>query len=932
MIILLFGRSWLRVFPLNWVNIFRVMPIQPPKLKALQVLQSYPKLFQEGAGKLEGISVRLPLASNATPIFHKARMVPYALFPAVEEEIKRLVTAGYMESVSHSNWATPIVPVIKKNGKVRLCGDYKVTVNKFLQMEHYPPRKIEDICNKLRGGQKYSKIDVNEAYLHVSVHEADREPLTLNTHIGLFRPTRMMYGISSGPNIWQRLVDEIVRGIEGCEVFQDDIVITAPNDQVHLERLNRVLSALEKAGLRINKDKCVFFADFIEYCGFTIDSKGIHKSEDKILAIKEAPQPKNISELRAFIGFIQYYSRFTDKLAQLAHPLYQLHEKNAKFVWTTECQQAFVEIKREMMSDRFLVPYDPELPLSLATDASPYGISSVLSHTLPDGTERPVAYYSKHLSKTEQRYSQLDKEALAIKCSVQKFFQYLFGRRFTLITDSKPLVSIFAPDKSLPVLSATRMVHYAIFLMGFQYDIQYRNTKDHGNADGLSRLPRNCEEIPMLQTSLIESLEEEPIRLFHTHQLRVLPVTHRDIASSTKLDPELQPLLNMLEGKVPQMSKFGKVPIEEFSVQDGIIMRGHRVVIPSSERKSILRELHQGHFGTVRMKSLARSYVWWSTIDQDISEITKSCLPCIHNYTAPPRAELHPWEPPNAPWQRIHIDFGEPKNSNKVKLMIVVDAYSKWPEVFIMKNTTAKSTIENLREIFSRYGAPSVLFSDNGPPFHSHDFQEFLAKHGIIHKTSAPYNPESNGQVERYVQTIKYSLMKACEEAPGESLHENLHNTLIQYRIMKHSTTGESPCKQFLNREIKTKLDLLRPPPPRCSSSVERAHKFQCGERVAARNYGSGKKWRVGTISKILGTRNYILSLGTVTWKRHQNQLRKVNEDVPEENLDCENPFLHVVPRNGLVPHHQEPEECPANQPRSPRPQRIRKPPDRYSP
>lgn len=206
-------------------------------------------------------------------------------------------------------------------------------------------------------------------------------------------------------------------------------------------------------------------------------------------AIKQMPRPSNVTEVRAFTGMVNYYGRFIPNLSAILRPLNLLLRKNTPFAWSKDCEAAFCQAKESFTRDRVLVHFDPRLPLVLATDASQYGVGAVLSHRYPDGSEKVIQFASKTLSMTEQKYSQIDKEAYAIVYGVKKFFHYLYGNKFTLITDHRPLIQIFSPTANLPIYTAMRMQHYAIFLQGFTYTIQYRKSENHANADCLSRLP-----------------------------------------------------------------------------------------------------------------------------------------------------------------------------------------------------------------------------------------------------------------------------------------------------------------------------------------------------------------------------------------------------------------------------------------------------------
>ncbi|CAC5379593.1 unnamed protein product [Mytilus coruscus] len=317
------------------------------------------------------------------------------------------------------------------------------------------------------------------------MNEESKKYLTINTHRGLYQYNRMLFGVASAPAIWQRTIDQILQGLTGVQCILDDMVITGKNDREHLVNLEKVMKRLEMYNLSVNKDKCKFFKDEIEFCGHKIDKHGLHKTEDKIKAILDTPEPKMLPRLL---------------------------EKDVKWDWNEECKVSFKRAKDLVTSEQVLCHYDPELPIRLACDASPFGLGVILSHKMQDGTERPIAFASRSLNKAERNYSHIDKEALGIIFGVKKFHTYLYGRKFTLITDHMPLVSIFNPKKGISTTSAARLRRYALFLSGYTYDIEYKNTNKHTNADALSRIPQEStesdgEEFDAVDVFMLKQLE-----------------------------------------------------------------------------------------------------------------------------------------------------------------------------------------------------------------------------------------------------------------------------------------------------------------------------------------------------------------------------------------------------------------------------------------
>lgn len=940
----LFGREWLRKIQLDWhaIKALRVSPAdncssQSVTQRLSQLLNAHEKVFAKGIGTLKGIKARIELERDATPKFHKARPVPYALRPKVDAELESLMKSGILSSVEWSDWATPIVPVTKK-GKadaVRICGDFKVTINPVLHTVQYPLPRIEDIFASLAGGQKFSKIDLAQAYLQMEVEESSRKFLTINTQKGLFQYNRLVFGVASAPAMWQRAMDQVLQNIPSTQCYLDDIIVTGKNDKEHLENLSKVLTRLGEYGLRAKRSKCEFFRSTISYCGHVIDKHGLHKSKEKIEAVLQAPKPENVSQLKSYLGLVNYYHKFLPNLATTLHPLNTLQQEGVKWEWSEECDRAFKETKRLITSDELLIHYDPARPIRLACDASPYGIGCVLSHTIKDGSERPIAYASRSLTSAERNYAQIDREALSLVWGIKKFHHYLYGQRFTLVTDHQPLLSIFNPRKGIPVMSAARLQRWALFLGAHSYDIEFKGTKHHSNADGLSRLPLSATEEEEKTPS------PDPAEVFYTAVVDQLPVTNAEIQRQTKNDPTLSKVYDITmrgwpaHGN-PMFPEFS-ARREQLSVCQGTLLCGFRVVVPSKLRARVLETLHEGHLGTVKMKSLARSYVWWPGIDKQIEDITKSCSGCHKCHNAPPQVPLHPWEWPSAPWQRVHIDFAGPFMDSM--FLIAVDAHSKWPEVVLMKSTTSEKTVTALRSIFSRNGLPEQIVSDNGPQYTSEEFSKFMKKNGIKHFKSAPYHPATNGLAERFVQTFKKSI-KAMEKE-DMSLQHKVDNFLFGYRNAVHATTNQTPAMLFMNRNLRSRIDLLKPDLRRDVQNkqfshlpIKAARNFEIGQEVLARDY-RGDKWTPGKIATRTGPLMYTVDVGENTLRRHVDQILDAQPKNTSPSTDGPPSADHTSNTNiALVTETLAPDKSPATIEATPQvqrryPERLRAPPKR---
>ncbi|RUS85038.1 hypothetical protein EGW08_007222 [Elysia chlorotica] len=751
----LLGRDWLSTIKLDWKSLFHTTDNSVET-----VLQKFPNVFSDEAGKLNDRKIHLHLKPNAKPVYKKARHPPYALRNKIEKELSRLEKGGIIEKTDSSEWATPIVPVLKSDQSLRLCGDYKVTLNTQIQKDEHPIPIIEELAAKLAGGEQFSTIDFSHAYTQLCLDEDSQDPTTIATHCGLYKFKRLPYGISSCPAIWQRTIESIFGDIPNTVIYFDNMFVTGENQTEHLKTLEAVLTRCEEKGLTLKERKCEFMKEEIDFLGYRLTKEGLLPQHSKISAIKQAPEPKNISELRAFLGMVNYYSQFLPNLSHNLAPLYELLKKNQAWSWTSKQVHAFKTIKEQLSSHVLLVHYNNKVPITLTCDASPYGISAILSHKYANGTEKPISFASRTLSDAEKRYSQLDKEALSIIFGVTKFHKFIYGRPVEIKTDHKPLLGLFGENKPLPEKSSSRVQRWAIILAAYDYTLQYVPGKQNC-ADGLSRLP-----LPNKPAST--PFPEDVRQIFNV--IDKSPITSTDIATETMSDPTLRKIHQYCANGWPETTSEALRPYSsrkrELSLDKDCILWGTRIIIPEKLRKPILELLHEEHIGISKMKALARSYVWWPKIDTDLEQISKSCFQCLSSRNTPPKAPLHPWAWPDKPWSRLHIDFAGPFLGKM--FLVVIDAHSKWMEVCVMNKITTQDTISQLRTIFATRGLPDTIVSDNGPSFTSREFHEFMVFNNIHHIKSTPYHPASNGVAERDLETFKASLCKMS----SDSVHE----------------------------------------------------------------------------------------------------------------------------------------------------------------
>nr|XP_039263176.1 uncharacterized protein K02A2.6-like [Styela clava] len=802
----LLGRNWLKHIKLDWNSIFK---INYSDVKISTLLDKYPELSSPGLGCAK-TEAKLEIEDSVKPKFYKPRPVPLALKELVEAELDRQVEIGVLKPCKTSDWAAPMVTVLKDDQKsVRLCGSYDLTVNKASRLEQYPLPKVDELLTKFASGEKFSVIDLKEAYLQIPLAEESQKYTVVNTHKGLFTTNRLVYGISSAPAIFQRYLETLLGDMAGVGVFQDDIGVTGSSDKEHIARLEEVFKRLTNEGLKINPNKCKLMVSEITYLGYRINKLGVQPTEDNLRAVLDAPEPQNIHQLRSYLGMLNYY------------------------------------------------------------DASPYGIGAVLSVITQEG-ERPVAFASRSLSKPERNYSQLDREGLALVFAVTKFHSFSYGRPFVLETDHKPLLGLLGKNKPLPVAAPPRMIRWKVLLDGYQYELVYVPGKNQANSDALSRLPLPVKPdyIPPcgLVVNLLEAVDSTLVKV-------------DAVQSWTRRDPVLSAVMHHAQMGWPKSSdvdpelQIYRSKETELSVHENCLFWGCRVIIPPQGRQKVLQLLHDGHPGICSMKRIARNHVWWPGVDADIEELVKSCSLCQQLRPSAPQVPASPWSYPNGPWQRIHMDYAGPVDGEM--LLVIVDAFSKWPDVWITSSVSAHETIEKVRLSFATHGLPLVVVTDNAGCFAGDEFATFLKANGVKHLFSPPRHPASNGQAESMVKQVKLGLKK---QAPA-SLSVRLVRWLFKYRTTPHTTTGQTPSELLFRRKIRTHLDLIAPS-SRLKKSAENVpsgiiRTFHIDDPVVITEVvGSRFKWLPATVTEVMGQMCRVRLNDGRIFRRHFDHIR----------------------------------------------------------
>ena len=783
------------------LDILRVGPAR----QAVNIVQEengvdFKREFSEvftGVGKLKNYVLKLHLNESVKPAAQKVRRIPFGLRDKVDAKLDELLNLDIIEQVEDTptEWVSPLVVVPKSNNDIRICVDMR-QANEAVIRERQPIPTIDEILYDLNGSTVFSKLDLKWGFHQIELEPQSRAITTFVTHRGLYRYKRLMFGITSAPEKYQKIIADVLMNCSGVVNICDDIIVHDQGQGIerHDANVRKVLTVLRENGLTLN-EKCRFRMHKLTFFGHDLGKDGISPSEEKIAAVKNAKPPNEVSTVRSFLGLVQYSAKFIPNLAEVAEPLQELTRRNEKFVWNQRRQTAFDKLKTLLSNAETLAYFKGSCKTRIIADAGPTGLGAVLTQ-LQNGDWRVVSYASRNLSDVERRYSQTEKEALALVWACERFSLYVLGRSFELETDHKPLECIYG-KKSKP---SARIERWVLRLQGYDYCVVYRPGKTN-IADALSRL-NNVK-------SKDKSAEKEDIvrSVVVTHTPAALTPTEIEKASDS--DSELQCLQEYIKnGNWNDCKLLQYLGVKDELCSYGrLVLRGSRIVIPKSLRQSVLEQAHEGHQGIVKTKTRLRTKVWWPKIDYDAEKMCRSCHGCQVVGEYGPPEPMKRVEPPSGPWQDVAVDLMGPLPSGE-SLLVIVDYYSRYFEVKVMKSTTTESILKVLDMVFSCFGYPFSLKSDNGTNFVSVNFDAYLRERGIMHVTSPPLWPQANGEVERQNRTLLKALKVAAVEK--KDWRVELNKFLLAFRSTPHASTGRTPAFLMFGRELRSKLPELR--------------------------------------------------------------------------------------------------------------------------
>ena len=612
-------------------------------------VKPYPDLFT-GLGTL-GVEYHIQLRQDANPyVLTTPRRIALPLLPKVKQELTRMENLGVITKVDNpTDWCAGMVVVPKPNGNIRICVDL-TKLNASVRRERHILPSVEQILAQIGGSTIFSKLDANAGFWQIKLSKQSALLTTFITPYGRYCFNRLPFGITSAPEFFQKQMSNILSGLEGVVCMIDDVLVHGKTQLEHDQRLTAVLDRLRKAKVTLNKEKCEFSKHSIRFLGQVIDQSGIRPDQDKVKAIQAMNEPENVTELRRFLGMTTQLSKFTPHLSETTKPLRDLLSTKNSWVWSEPQQKAFQQIKQQLSSTPVLALYHPNRLTTVSADSSSFGIGAVLTQKQSDGNWRPITYCSRSLSNVEQRYAQIEKEALALTWGCERFNDYLLGKHFHAETDHKPLVSLLGTKnlEELPI----RVQRFRMRLMRFSYTISYVPGKKLV-ADALSRAPVSS------STHTGDEFQAE-VEMFANTVVQSVPATEKrlkEIQKAQEADEICQKLYQYCKSGWPhRQSIAGAIQpyisvASEITVHGRLLLKGNRIIIPSVLRLDILDKLHSGHQGISKCRERARQAVWWPGLSRQLEELVCNCPKCCRERHQHPEP-LMTTELPNLPWQK----------------------------------------------------------------------------------------------------------------------------------------------------------------------------------------------------------------------------------------------------------------------------------------
>ncbi|BES91778.1 Reverse transcriptase (RNA-dependent DNA polymerase) [Nesidiocoris tenuis] len=790
---------------LDLVKLKEVKIIQSTASDSKAIIEQYNDVFS-GIGCLEG-ECHLNVSPSFKPIKQTPRRVPVPLREELRQKLEELVSKQIIKKeAGPTHWISNLV-IVKSPKKFRVCLDPRPLNQALLRTEYEIPT-IESIAPELKDAKIFTVVDTKDGFWNVKLSEESSYLTTFWTPFGRYRWLRLPFGIKVATDEYQRRLHEAFDGLKDIIIVQDDILILGRGvtDEAasanHDEALRKLLDRAREVNIKFNRDKIKLKQKSVKYMGHIVSSEGLKPDPDKIRAINDMRYPRDVQEVKSFMGIVTYMAKFVPNLSAISEPLRVLTKKDTIWTWGEDQCKAVDTIKRLVSQAPVLAYYDPNKQVTLQADASSKGLGAVI---LQDG--RPIAFASRSLAPNEKQWAQIEKECLSILFGCERFAQYLVGGKDIIVqTDHRPLENIFR--KSL--LSApVRLQRMMLRLQRYNPTVCYIRGEKMFIADALSRLHLPDQSpVALDEVYSIDSIHQELESLKVSDNINMMQASLQRVKAETANDETLFLLASTIKSGWPSNKEQLPECItpfwdfkDELMIQDGIIYRGNQVVIPKSLRREFIEKIHRCHLGQNASLRRARESLFWPQMSAEIKDRVKRCDVCQKFSISQTQTPMTSHRIPSLPWERLSLDTFKVEAD---EYAVLVDTYSDFFELRQMKNINSSSIINFLKDNFARHGVPQLLMSDNAPQFVGKEMIKFAKEWEFIHSTSSPFHSQGNGKAESAVKIAKRMIRKC--RADGT----DIYSALLEWRNTPTTNMDSSPVQRLMSRRTRSSI----PSPP----------------------------------------------------------------------------------------------------------------------
>ena len=783
---------------------------------------------------------------------------------------------------------------------------------KALKRNHYPLGTIEDILPELAKARVFSVADVKNGFWHIQLDTESSNLTTFSTPWGRYKWLRMPFGISPAPEEFQRRLNEALEGLDGIRTVADDILIWGVGStdcearKDHNRKLLKLLQRCEEKGIILNKDKFKLGLTEVSYVGHRITSEGLKVDPKKVEAIRQMPSPTDRSGVLRLMGMLNYLQKFAPNLSKVNAPLRELLKHDTEFHWDNSYHGVCLQKIKDMLCETPILRYfDPkEANIVLQCDASQSGLGACLMQS-----GQPIGNVAHALTQAEKNYAQIEKELLAIVFAMEKYDTYLAAGVHTVVeSDHKPLETIF--KKSL-TSAPRRLQRMLLRLQKYDIEVVYKKGTQMYLADTLSRAypPQGPGSELEMEIESVNMLSHLPIcesTLEKLKQAASTDIMYKELSSVIKSGWPTEK--EKVSETVTDYFNFR----EELTIQDGLVFKGDRLVVPKSIRQELVGIIHNSsHLGIQSCLRRAREAVFWPKMNTEIETFIAKCEVCSVHRPTQQKEPMISHEVPDRPWQKVACDLFEIRGKHYV---ICVDYFSDFYEIDRLNvNMTANEVISKLKAHFARHGLPNTVVKDNGPPFNSQDFAKFACNYDFDHVTSSPGYAQSNGKAESAVKQAKLIMIKALESGSDPFLG------LLAARNMPTEGINSSPAQRLFSRTAHTNLPvvstLLKPEVVETRSKLldrkakQTAYYDRNAKELGELHKGEivrfttrpGDKWRKAKVIEKVDIRSYLVRTEDGRqYRRNRRFLRQSKDDSFESHCESEK----LLPRPRVTFHN----------------------------